>query len=220
MADLTVKQKEFCRLMATGKCANQSHAYKQAFKPPTAKASTIREKASRLMAKGNIQAMITELSKPVDQKIRKTREDYLDLLEGATYHDAGKMFDDFGNPLEVNAMPFAERMSIAGFEFVEDFTKVKKANGSEDAVPTGFTKKFKIIDRHKFAVTYGKMMGFISDDPPPVDASMESLTVVFVNSKGVPVDVNFNPQTRQISRVDVEEKPRQTPGVTFVSHRT
>lgn len=217
MTDLTVKQKEFCRLIATGKCKSQSDAYRKAFKPNRASKKTIREKSSRLMAQGNIQAMVKQLSVPVDVRVRKSREDYLDLMEGATYHDPGKMFDSHGNPLEIREMPFAERMSIAGYEFEENFTKVQKASGGSDAVPTGFTKKFKIIDRHKYAITYGKMMGFISDDPLPVDSSLKSLTIVFVNSKGRPVDVNFNPHTRQISRVD--EQPRHAPGVTFVSHR-
>lgn len=38
-------------------------------------------------------------------------------------------------------MPFAERMSVEGFEFVEGFTKVKRANGTGDAIPTGYTEE-------------------------------------------------------------------------------
>lgn len=31
-------------------------------------------------------------------------------------------------------------------------------------MPTGCTMKFKIVDRHKYATTYGKMMGYITDE--------------------------------------------------------
>jgi hypothetical protein len=81
------------------------------------------------MARGKIQVMIQELSAPVEMKVRKTREEFLNLLEAVTYHDPGKMFDSHGNPLEIQDMPFAERMAVAGFEFVEDFTDVKKPMG-------------------------------------------------------------------------------------------
>jgi hypothetical protein len=43
------------------------------------------------------------------------------------------MFDSHGNPLEIQDMPFAERMAVAGFEFVQDFTDVKKANGQKES---------------------------------------------------------------------------------------
>jgi hypothetical protein len=145
--------------MASGRCKNQSDAYRKAFQGPRTSAASVAVKASELMARGKIQVMIQELSAPVEMKVRKTREEFLNLLEAVTYHDPGKMFDSHGNPLEIQDMPFAERMAVAGFEFVEDFTDVKKANGQKDAMATGFTKKFKIVDRHKYATTYGKMMG-------------------------------------------------------------
>jgi hypothetical protein len=182
--------------MASGRCKNQSDAYRKAFQGPRTSAASVAVKASELMARGKIQVMIQELSAPVEMKVRKTREEFLNLLEAVTYHDPGKMFDSHGNPLEIQDMPFAERMAVAGFEFVEDFTDVKKANGQKDAMATGFTKKFKIVDRHKYATTYGQMMGYITDEPPETDDAKKSLTVVFVNFKGERVDVDLNPHPK------------------------
>ena len=68
------------------------------------------------MANANIQLTIQQLSAPLDLKVRRTREDFLDLLEAITFRDPGKMFDHHGNPLEIPHMPFAERMSMEGFK--------------------------------------------------------------------------------------------------------
>ena len=189
MRDLTLKQKAFCRLMAAGRCKNQSDAYRKAFKCPRTSAASVAVKASELMARGKIRVMIKELSAPVDMKVRKTREEFLNMLEAVTYFDPGKMFDAHGNPLEIRDMPFAERMALAAYAIVEAFNRGKKATGFEDAVQIRVRRKVKFVDRFKFAVTYGKMMGYISDEPAADDNNApKSLHVVFVNSKGERVD--------------------------------
>jgi len=111
-------------------------------------------------------------------------------------------------------MPFAERMSVEGFEFVEDFTKVKKANGTEDAIPTGYTKKFKTADRLKFAKAYGREMGYLHDEQLEAeDDALKSLTVIFVNSKGEPVDVNLRESPKPTRIIEHESSLM---GVKFV----
>ena len=214
MRDLTLKQKAFCRLMAAGRCKNQSDAYRKAFKCPRTSAASVAVKASELMARGKIRVMIKELSAPIDMEVRKNRDEFLDLLEALTFHDPGLMFDSQGNLLKVGDMPFAERMAVAGYAVVEYFTKVKRASGSEDAVPIGCRKKVKLVDRYKFAVTYGKMMGYITDEPPEDDSNaLKSLHVVFLNSKGERVDpktIEHTSPTRMI------ERQPEGPGVKFV----
>ena len=191
MRDLTIKQKAFCRLMASGRCKNQSDAYRKAFMCPRTSAASVAVKASELMARGKIQVMIKELSAPVDMKVRKTREEFLDMLEAVTYFDPRKMFDSQGKLLQIQDMPFAERMALAAYAIGEAFNKGNKATGFEDAVQIRVRMKLKFVDRFKFAVTYGKMMGFITDEPPETDNALKCLNVVFVNSKGEPVDVDF-----------------------------
>ena len=193
MDDLTVKQKAFCRLMASGRCKNQSDAYRKAFKCPRTSAASVAVKASELIARGKIRVMIKELSAPIDMKVRQTREEFLNMLEAVTYFDPRKMFDSQGNLLQIQDMPFAERMAVAAYAIAKVFNRGKSATGFEDAVQIGLRRKIKFVDRFKFAVTYGKMMGFITDEPAEdPDRMLKSLTVVFVNSKGEPVDVNLN----------------------------
>ena len=128
------------------------------------------------------------------------------------------MFDHHGNPLEIPQMPFAERMSVEGFEFVENFTKVKNANGTEDAIPTGYTKKFKTADRLKFAKAYGREMGYLRDEQPEAeDDALKSLTVVFVDSTGKRVDVDLNPPERKPRVIEHQPKAENNDfGVKFV----
>ena len=192
MRDLTIRQKAFCRLMASGRCKNQSDAYRKAFKCPRTSAASVAVKASELMARGKIRVMIKELSAPIDTKVRKTREEFLDMLEAVTYFDPRKMFDSQGKLLQIQDMPFAERMALAAHAIAKVYDRGKRATGFEDAVPIGVRTKIKFVDRFKFAVTYGKMMGFITDEPPETDEALKCLKVVFVNSKGEPVDVKLD----------------------------
>ena len=207
MGDLTVKQKAFCRLMASGQCKNQSDAYRQAFHCPNAKPTTVKVRASELMAKRNIRVTLQALSAPIDRKVRKTREELLNLLEALTYFDPRKMFDSQGHLLPIHDMPFAERLALAAYEIVEASTRVKRATGSPDAVLIGVRKKVKFVDRFKFAVTYGKMMGFITDEPQETDEALKCLKVAFVNSKGEPVDVNLNRSSMPAPVVEYDPPP-------------
>lgn len=137
------------------------------------------------MAKRNIQVTIKELSAPIDARIRKSREDLIDLLEDITYPDIGKMYDQFGNPVEPHLLGRGECMAIAGFEFPEDFigvrggSKKKDGNDSDDTkqMAAGYTKKYKHVDRLKYLITYAKMLGYISDEPSTTDDELKSLTI-------------------------------------------
>ena len=124
-------------------------------------------------------------------RVRKTREEFLNMLEAVTYFDPRNMFDSQGKLLQIQDMPFAERMALAAYAIVEAFNRGKKTTGFEDEVHIRVRRKVKFVDRFKFAVTYGKMMGFITDEIPEKDDALKCLNVVFVNSKGEPVDVDF-----------------------------
>ena len=132
----------------------------------------------------------------------------LNLLEDLTYFDPRKMFDSQGHLLPIHDLPFAERMALAAYEIVEGSTRVNRATGSSDAVLIGVRKKVKFVDRFKFAVTYGKMRGFLTDEPPEdPDQALKSLTVVFVNSKGELVDVDLNSRPTQTPVVEDDSPP-------------
>lgn len=197
--ELTPKQEQFCRHLAVG--CSQSDAYRKAFKPKKAKASSIHCNASKVMALTKVQQRIKELSAPLVENVRKTREDVLDLLQAIGWHDKGKMYDAHGNPIELPDLPYAERMAIDGFEFCEDFIGRRDGEDGEDKrVACGYTKKFKGVDRHKYLSLYCKMMGFIdSDDDDPSAKAEKSIQVTFVSAKGQNVQVNVSNSPRSSS---------------------
>ena len=114
-----------------------------------------------------------------------------------------KLFDAHNNPIDIPLLGDNEAMLIEGFDVVEDFTKVKKnQDGQEQAVCTGYTKKIRYTKPKDVVEFVGKVMGYITDDPPePEDKALKSLRVVFVNSNGEQVDVDLNrpraPQARR-----------------------
>ena len=112
-----------------------------------------------------------------------------------------KLFDAHNNPIDIPLLGDNEAMLIEGFDVVEDFTKVKKnKDGQEQAVCTGYTKKIRFTKPKDVVEFVGKVMGYITDEPPePEDKSLKSLTVVFVNSKGERVDVNLDPASSRHS---------------------
>ncbi len=213
-SELTPKQEVFCQQIAVGKA--QSDAYRAAFNTKRMKAKTVHEAASRLMGSSKVRARVKELCIPILVKVRKSREEYLDLLEAITFHDPGKMFDALGNPLEPNEMDWAERVAIASYDVTEDFIGRKNEAGQEDRVACGYTKKFRLHDRHKFAVTYGKMMGYLKDKDDvddPETLRSKSIQVVFVNSQNAQVNA-ARPVPATVPRA--AEPPKPLPGVTFV----
>jgi phage terminase small subunit len=97
------------------------------------------------------------------QRAKLTAEQWIDRVRKLAFYDPRKLFDSHGNPIEIAELDEETALSIAGFEIVEDFTKVKKAGGGEDAVQTGYTKKFKLLDRTPYIIALGKVLGVFPD---------------------------------------------------------
>lgn len=79
MKPLTPQQEKFAQLVAEGK--NQSDAYRGAYKAGKMLAKTITEKASVLMAQGNVSARVAELRSKAQVKTVITLESHLAELE-------------------------------------------------------------------------------------------------------------------------------------------
>lgn len=79
MKNLTIKQENFCKEIASGK--SQSDAYRLAYNTKNMKDETINSKAYLLMEKGYIRARVDEIRKPVVKAAQLTLETHLaDLL--------------------------------------------------------------------------------------------------------------------------------------------
>lgn len=165
MTKLTPKQERFCQEIVKGK--SQSDAYRAAFNAKKMKDETIHKRASELMAGREVKGRIADIQAPVIAKVRVMREEWLEKMQTFFYSDVRKMFDQFGNPIELPQLGDNEAAMVEGFEFCEDYTKVKKVDGETDAVPTGYTKKYKLTPKLKAMLEFGKVMGWYDDDDQP-----------------------------------------------------
>lgn len=173
---LTQKEEAFCLAVLAGQ--NPSTAYRNAYNPKRAKAKTVHEMASRLMAKRKVHARLAELMRPVIQQAQLSREQWLEALVRVVRFDVRKMFDAHGNPMEITELNENEATAIAGFEFYEDFQGKGEARRA-----VGYTKKFKLIDRLRALELYGKAMGYYAErrELTGADGAPLNLTVEFVD---------------------------------------
>ena len=109
-------------------------------------------------------------------------------------------------------------MAVDGYHIVEAFTRDQRAIEFDGAVPVRVRKKIKLVDRHKFAVTYGKMRGYITKEPPETEDASKSLTIGFVNSKGERVDLPAVERPAKEPRV-IQPRPDIPIGVKVVRGR-
>jgi len=174
---LTQKEETFCIAILAGQ--NPSDAYRSAYTPQRAKAKTIHEMASRLMAKRKVHARLAELIQPVIQRARMCREEWLEALARICRADVRKMFDSHGNPKEITELGENEAAAIAALEFCEDF-----AGKGDERRACGYTRRFKLADKLKAFELYGKAMGYFAErgETAGNDHLPRTITVEFVDA--------------------------------------
>ena len=156
---MTAKQERFCQEIVKG--TSQVDAYRTVFKPKKKRAAWVHVRASEMMAKGMIQVRIQELMAPLVSAAQLTREEWIRDAVRLYRGDVRKLFDEHGNPIDIPNLADSEADLIEGFEVVEDFTKVKKNEmGAEQAVCTGYTKKYKLTSRKERHLYVGKALGY------------------------------------------------------------
>lgn len=173
---LPLKEEAFCLAVFAGQ--NPSKAYRNVYQPKRAKAKTVHEMASRLMAKRKVRARLAELMQPVIQQARMSREEWLERVARICLADVRKMFDSHGNPKEITELGENEAAAIAAFELCEDFV------GKGDERRTyGYTRRFKMADKLKAFELYGKAMGYYADrqELTAKDGAPLTLNVEFVD---------------------------------------
>ncbi len=153
---LTPKEEAFCIAVLSGQ--NPSDAYRAAYAPQRAKAKTIHEMSSRLMAKPKVRARIEMLMQPVIERAQLTREEWLGGLARICLADIRKMFDDHGNPIAITKFTDNEAAAIAGFEVYSD--RAPSRNVSEVG---GRTVRVRMVDQLKALEMYGKAMGYFAE---------------------------------------------------------
>jgi phage terminase small subunit len=144
---LSQKEEAFCVAIVEGLSA--SAAYRKAYKPQRAKAKTIYEKASRIMARGKVRARIAELMAPVIAQAQMTRTEWLQRLTRCCRFDPRKMFDAQGKPKRITDLEENESAAREQYEF---HTELPAPDGSRKAS----TVKIKFLDRLTALALLGK----------------------------------------------------------------
>lgn len=164
--DLTAKQTAFVQaylISGNGAEAVKKAGYKTKYPEKV---------AYQLLDIPRLREIVEQQRQQLAVRAKMTAEEWIDRVTKLAFYDPRKLFDAHGNPIEIAQLGDDEALAIAGFEIVEDFTKVKTASGGEDAVPTGYTKKFKLLDRTPYIMALGKVLGVFPDtrkkgDVPP-----------------------------------------------------
>lgn len=170
---LSPKEENFCIAVFAGR--NPSDAYRTSYRPKRAKAKTIHEMASRLMAKRKVRARLAELMQPVIDRAQLSREEWLETLVRIIRADVRKMFDSYGTPLPIVLLEPNEAAAIAAFEADEGLGESSHRRGS--------TFRIRMVDKLKALELYGKAMGYFDErrQSPQAAVTPRSIAVEFVN---------------------------------------
>lgn len=140
--------------------------------------NSCRVTASKWLTKPNVILEVEKRRREIEKKAEITREDWLKKMRAFYHSDIRKMFDTHGNPIEIPQLGDHEAATVEGFEFEELFTKVKSSDGTTDAVPTGYVKKYKLTPKLKQMLEFGKVMGWYTEKKElELGASLEELVM-------------------------------------------
>jgi phage terminase small subunit len=172
---LSPKEEAFCLAIVEGLSA--SEAYRKAYKPERAKAKTIHEKASRMMARGKVRARVAELMAPVIAEAQMTRMEWLRILTKCCRFDPRKLFDATGKLKPITELEENEAAAVAGYEF---HGEMQCSDGPRKAV----TVKFKFLGRLTALALMGKACHWYGDQQehtgPHGGPISSNVTVTFV----------------------------------------
>ena len=111
---LSPKEEGFCSAVLAGR--NPSDAYRAAYQPKRAKAKTIHEMASRLMAKRKIRTRLAELMQPVIERAQLTRAEWLERFAYLPSR-CTKYVRQACNPIAITKLADCEAAAIAAFGY-------------------------------------------------------------------------------------------------------
>ena len=174
---LSPKEESFCLAIVEG--VSQSDAYRKAYKPRRAKAKSIHERASQIMARIKVQSRIAELMAPVIASAQMTRSEWLERVTQCCRFDPRKMFDLLGRPKKLIELGDNEAAAIAVFEVSET------VQGQAHTQTLKRIYKLRFLDRLKAFALLGKACHWYADrleqtgpDGGPIP---QNITVSFVH---------------------------------------
>lgn len=199
---ITKRIEKFCLLLIGG--ISQEDAYRASFSvSPKATKASVKQTAHKLANAPIVKARLDELMAPVVAKVQLSRERWLQELIDCALFDPRELFDSHGNCLEVKDLSDRAARAIASFDQVENFE-----GKGESLRATGYTRKFKLVDKLKALELVGKACKFYEEADSDNSKIPRSLTLTFVDKRSP-----FAPQPA----VTAEVVP--IPKVKFVTSR-
>lgn len=195
---ITARIEKFCLFLLGG--IDQSDAFRAAFRvsPKTTKAS-VRQQAHKLANAPIVKARLDALMQPVRSKVQLERERWLREVVNCALFDPRELFDAHGNCIEIKDLPDGAACAVASFEQFEEFE-----GKGESRKATGYTRRFKLVDKLKALELAGKAFKFYEDEGSG-DKGPKHYTVTFVDKR--------SPYIEQPAQVTVE-----IPKVKFVGN--
>ena len=117
-----------------------------------------RTQGARLLANDDIAKAVKKEREGLARSLNVTARRVVAELAKICFYDPRKLFDENGNPIHIPNIDDMEASALGGFEVVEEF-----AGKGESRELVGYTKKYKLADRHSALVTLGKYLGMFPD---------------------------------------------------------
>lgn len=150
---LTSKQEAFALEYARGGSA--SDAYRVAYSANNMLPKTITEKASRLLAKGNVRARVEELRASITEAAVLDEARTLRALAAVAHWDPADAYDESGNLRPIRDMPLEVRLAISSI-------KTKRVSGEP-----GVVDEVRFLNRNAALDAVVKVLGLQGRTPLP-----------------------------------------------------
>jgi phage terminase small subunit len=163
MKSLTGKQMRFCAyFVETG---NASKAYRRVYNCARSKPTTIRRSAHELLQNPNVTAMVEQLQKEEQDRIKRKYQVNNDRAMReyvrTAFSDIRKLFDRSGNLLPIDQIDPDTARAIASIEVVEN------TRGRGEGTFVYYTYRIKMADKLAALRDVAKMLGMFNKDITP-----------------------------------------------------
>lgn len=180
---ITPGLERFCLALLGG--MTQPNAYRAAFRvSPQTKATSVHRHAQKLASYPIVKARLAELMAPAIARATISFEEWLQWGLTRLKADPGKMFDSHNNPIPIRELGDSERLSLVSFEQTEEF--IGKA---ENMIPSGYTRKYKMLDPVKLWVEIGKAKKFTEGESGDGEKATKHYTLTFRSAPNLPPPV-------------------------------
>lgn len=107
-----------------------------------------------------LEAIIASRRQALQQRLRKkvevTKDRIVQEISCLAFFDPGKMFDKFGNPIDLPELKAMERRAVAGFDVFEEYE-----GKGESRKQIGYTRKYRMADKLPALMALCKVLGYM-----------------------------------------------------------